>query len=154
MQNKVRKRTYSNAALSVNRGGTDKTKSFLTTAEAAKYLGLTSKQLENLRSHNKGPHIYKREKNRCYYHDDALDSWLANRRKKKKGRAVYTTKQALKKLNPDASYAKTNLYYYKQSIEEYKNKFLSNSHVANSFTRLVYVLDDLMKEIETLKRRK
>jgi hypothetical protein len=47
---------------------------FLNTAQAAHYLGLTSRHLERLRSQARGP-IFRRHGRFVFYHIDDLNAW-------------------------------------------------------------------------------
>lgn len=47
---------------------------YLTTQQAAYYLGVSTSYLESLRSHGKGP-VYRRHSHRIHYHIDDIRAW-------------------------------------------------------------------------------
>lgn len=121
MKKKANRKTLISAAY----GGTQK--SLLSTKEAAKYLGFASKQLENLRSHNKGPVMFKKENNKCYYKVNDLDIWLAANRKNKKNRRVNTTRQVIKEVDKSADESRRA-----QMLEEHRRQMMHDDSVRNS----------------------
>lgn len=61
----------------------------LDTSQAAKYLGVALKKLQNFRSHKKGPKVAKRIGNKCYYNLKDLDKWNESKRNKPFKRKIF-----------------------------------------------------------------
>lgn len=78
--NKQKKnKAFKNKAMVIGNGMTNS--DILTTKEAAQYLEISLKQLRNFISHKRGPKLFSKQNNRCYYKKEDLDMWNIDRRK-------------------------------------------------------------------------